>query len=69
MSLNRLKRWRLNLQITQEEAAKKLKVSQPTYYRWENDKVAYDRCHDVAKVTGIPVHLLRPDIFKRETAQ
>lgn len=50
--------------------AKLLKIRVQSLYCW--DRVPPDRCRDVERLTGIPRHILRPDIFdppnKREAA-
>lgn len=56
-------KWRSSRQLTQVEAAEMAKVSQPTWARWEAGRVGYEHCQMVHKLTGIALHILRPDIY------
>lgn len=46
-----------------KEVADLLGVTPPTIYKWETGRVPAERCIEVSSKTGIPVHLLRPDVF------
>ncbi|MFC6487329.1 YdaS family helix-turn-helix protein [Nitratireductor sp. GCM10026969] len=50
---------------TLEKLARHLNVHKTTIMRWENGEVLIpvDRLADVERITGIPRHDLRPDIF------
>lgn len=47
-----------------DEAAKELGVNKTTLLRWEQGKVRVpqNRLIEVGRVTGIPPHVLRPDL-------
>lgn len=44
--------------------AKELKVSRQTVYNWK--RVPAERVLAVEKITGVPRHDLRPDLYPRE---
>lgn len=62
---NAFKHWRTSRKLGQGGAGKACGVDRVTWWRWENDvsKVAIDKLDEVERVTGIPRHVLRPDIF------
>lgn len=62
-----LKTWRTEAQMDAENAAKLAGVSLPTWSRWETGgrKVPAERVPSLAKLTGIPMHQLRPDVFEQ----
>jgi DNA-binding transcriptional regulator YdaS (Cro superfamily) len=45
--------------------ANDLSVDRSTVTRWAKRKVPAERVNDLANVTGIPAHELRPDIFRQ----
>lgn len=66
----KLKDWIEQRGLTQAEAAKLFEADQSSVSRWtsEDRKVPPRKVSHIAKVTGIPPHELRPDIFT-ETRQ
>lgn len=60
-----LKQYRTEVAPQQlKELAAKLGVAPSVLHKWENKQVPADRCVHVEDVTGIPCHVLRPDVFK-----
>ena len=55
--------WRTRTGLTQEGAASLFGVNQPAVAKWEAGKVPALRALTVHGVTGIPLHVLRPDIY------
>lgn len=50
--------------LSQADLAKKLGVDgSGTISKWENKRVPAERVLDVSRVTGIPPHRIRPDIY------
>ena len=64
---NPLKTWRQKMDHTQEEAATLCGVNQAQWARWESPTgaVSYGKALKVHEVTGIDLHVLRPDIYKK----
>jgi transcriptional regulator with XRE-family HTH domain len=62
---NSFRKWRKAQGLTQIEAAALFKMSQPSIAKWENGHVPPEQCLLVNKVTGIPLHELRPDIYPK----
>jgi len=58
-----LKTWRLKRNLTQTEAAEQAGVRQPSWAKWESGKVPPEQCLTVHRLTAIPLHVLRPDIY------
>lgn len=57
--------WRKRLNLTQDEAAAKIGIKQPSYSRYE-DGTSWPRpskLPEIEKITGIPREKLRPDIY------
>lgn len=50
-----------------KEMAAELGVAPSVLHKWENKRVPADKCAHVEDVTGIPCHVLRPDVFKAPT--
>lgn len=59
----KLKIWRKSEGLTQEQAADRCGVNQPTWCKWENGRVSVEEALRVHGVTKIPLHELRPDIY------
>jgi len=59
-----LKDWRIRAQLSAEEAARQVRVSLPTWSRWETGtrRVAAERLNDVVRVTGLAPEVIRPDL-------
>ena len=49
--------------MTQEDAAKLIGVSQGTISKWEDGKVPAEWVPRLKQYTGLPYHLIRPDLF------
>jgi DNA-binding transcriptional regulator YdaS (Cro superfamily) len=50
------------------ELARELGVDKSTVTRWAAGQVPVERVNDVSRITGIPRHELRPDIFGEAAA-
>jgi transcriptional regulator with XRE-family HTH domain len=55
--------WRSERKFTQAEAGSLAGVSQATWAKWEGGQVPPEQCLNVHKVTGIALHVLRPDVY------
>ena len=62
--MDQLRDWRKAKGITIEEAGSLVGVSGVQWHRYEagSRRVSVDKVADVARVTGIPPHELRPDL-------
>lgn len=60
---NELSKWRAARKFTQAEAGALVEVSQATWAKWEGGQVPPEQCLKVHEVTGIALHVLRPDIY------
>lgn len=60
-----IKNWRRSQGLTQLEAAAKAGVTQGNWCKWEKGTIGIpaERCPSLHKLTGIPLHKLRPDIY------
>ena len=63
MSNNPLKRYRDKADLSLEELAAKFRVNKTTVMRWE-DRIPAERVVAIERVTGIPRHRLRPDLYR-----
>jgi len=45
--------------------ARRLNTTPQTVSNWRTRGVSIRRCADVARLTGVSVHRLRPDVFRR----
>jgi DNA-binding transcriptional regulator YdaS (Cro superfamily) len=66
--MDELRKWRENLPEgyrTLEAAGRLLGITGPQMYRYETGRrrIPAERCKAFAAATGIPVELLRPDVF------
>lgn len=59
-----LKEYRVRTDQQLKELAAKLGIAPSVLHKWENKRVPADKCIHVESITGIPCHLLRPDVFK-----
>lgn len=55
--------WRTAHNLTQAEAAALVHVKQAAWSKWENGQVPPEQCLAVHRITGVALHLLRPDIY------
>lgn len=55
--------WRKAHGMTQKELATKLGVKDPAITKWEKGRVPAERVLDVERVTGVPRHRIRPDLY------
>lgn len=55
--------WRTARKLTQTEAASKAGVGQAAWAKWEKGQVPAEQCLKVNRITAIPLHELRPDIY------
>lgn len=58
-----LKDWRKKRNLKQAAAAEMAGVTQPSWAKWESGKVPPEQCLMVHRLTAIPLHVLRPDIY------
>lgn len=63
MENNALSEWRAEKGITVEALASVLSVSKGTASKWSR-RVPPERVPDVEAATGIPRHVLRPDLWE-----
>ena len=49
--------------LTLYDLAQRFGVNKSTVLRWEERKVPAERVVDIERLTGIPRHELRPDLF------
>ena len=60
-----LKKYRTDVAKVQlKDLAATLGVAPSVLHKWENKQVPADKCVHVEDVTGVPCHVLRPDVFK-----
>ncbi len=62
---NQLRNWRLERGYSQEDAARLFEVSQGTISKWEKDKPPAEWVPRLKRLTGLPYHLIRPDLFPK----
>jgi transcriptional regulator with XRE-family HTH domain len=63
---NRLRRYRHALELSLEALASSFNVNKSTVLRWEEGRIPAERVLDVERITGIPRHELRPDLYRPE---
>lgn len=63
---NPLTAYRQRESITQADLAARLGVQPPAVCKWERGRIPAERVLDVERVTGIPRHELRPDLYPPE---
>lgn len=68
--MNAIRKFRKDRNLTQDEAAKLLCVTKATVSRYESGerKIAPERVIEFERLTGIPRHELRPDLYPQEAA-
>lgn len=59
-----LRKWRKERGLNQEALGELLGEGQPTIARWENGNIPPEKCLTVHDATGIPLHELRPDMYR-----
>jgi transcriptional regulator with XRE-family HTH domain len=62
-SLSPLTHWRKANGITQAELATKMGVKDAAVTKWEKGQVPAERVLRLSKITQIPPHRLRPDLY------
>ncbi len=64
MAMDQLREWRKANGISTDEAGKRVGVSGVQWHRYESGsrRVSLDKLAAVAQETGIPTHVLRPDL-------
>lgn len=69
--MSKLKDWQNAANLTADEAAAKLSISRVQWFRLLNGsrKISALRVNEVSRVTGIPAHELRPDVFRAPQAE
>lgn len=63
MTENPITLYRKSRGLTLEQLGGALGIGRSTLFKWENRRVPAERVIDVERLTGIPRHELRPDIF------
>ena len=67
--------WRKRNGVSVKEFARKTGVQEPAVCKWERSRVSAVKALAVHRVTGIPLHVLRPDLYpapatgRRRTAE
>lgn len=60
---NAIAAYRERHQLTLQAFGQKVGVGAPAVFKWERGRVPAERVLDVERVTGIPRHELRPDLY------
>jgi transcriptional regulator with XRE-family HTH domain len=60
---NALSQYREKHGLTLAQLAEQFGVQAPALYKWETKRVPAERVLDVVRLTGIPAHELRPDLY------
>lgn len=55
--------WRKAHGVTQRELGRKLGVKDAAITKWEKGRVPAERVLDLERVTGVPRHRIRPDLY------
>lgn len=58
-----LSAYRRDRNLTLEQAGAQFGVDKTTFMRWEAGAIPPKRVAEVSFMTGVPMHLLRPDVF------
>ena len=58
-----LARYRRANKIRQADLAAQLGVQPPAVSKWEKGRIPAERVLDIERITGIPRHDLRPDLY------
>ncbi len=61
--------YRRDMSLTLEQAGAKFGVDKTTFMRWEAGAIPPKRVAEVSFVTGVPMHVLRPDVFPAPKSQ
>ncbi|MEJ8308566.1 helix-turn-helix domain-containing protein [Agrobacterium larrymoorei] len=63
--MEKIKNWRTERSLTIEAAGALVGVSGVQWHRYENGtrRIPAEKVHSISKVTEIPPHELRPDVF------
>jgi DNA-binding transcriptional regulator YdaS (Cro superfamily) len=54
---------------SQQTLARALGITQQALSQWKQRRVPAERVLDIERITGVPRHDLRPDIYPAEAAQ
>jgi DNA-binding transcriptional regulator YdaS (Cro superfamily) len=54
--------------LTQAQLAERIGVKPPAICKWESRRIPAERVVQVEQVTGVPRHLLRPDLYPKPKA-
>ena len=54
---------------SQQTLARALGITQQALSQWKRRRIPAERVLDVERITGVPRHDLRPDIYPAEAAQ
>lgn len=65
MATDALRKFRDDTGTTLNAIAQKLGVHKSTVLRWEEGEIPAERVLPLEKLTGVPRHELRPDIYPR----
>ena len=63
VSRNPLRRYRLAAELSLETLALSFGVNKTTVLRWEEGRIPAERVLHIERVTGVPRHRLRPDLY------
>ena len=62
-----LRQYRLEADQSAAALARLIGVNRSTFLRWEDRRVPAERVLDVERITGVPRHALRPDLYPPPT--
>jgi len=60
---NIIRRWRTSQGISQRELGERLGVQDAAVTKWEQGRVSAEKALPLHNLTGIPLYVLRPDIY------
>ncbi len=61
--INHLRSYRAKERMTLGQLGELFGVNRSTVMRWEQGKIPPERVMPISRATGIPPHVLRPDVF------
>lgn len=62
-NMNPIRAWRISQGLSQRELGERLGVNDSAVTKWEKTKVSADKALQLHRITGIPLHRLRPDLY------